>query len=224
MARMKLRELETHLQAVRPFAAPKLLLEQYPTSAHIAACMLHTAQSSFGDVEGRMVADLGCGCGVLAAGLAMLGAAAVVAVDVDEDALAAARENLCELELAADVDLVAADVRALAADDDSQAHGVLRAKSFDTVVMNPPFGTKHNRGIDLAFVRAGLRLATSAVYSLHKTSTRNHIVKKARQWGVHVQVIAELRYALPHSYKHHSKSSVDIDVDFVRFSFEPRRS
>lgn len=41
---------------------------------------------------------------------------------------------------------------------------------FDTVIMNPPFGTR-NTGIDTAFVLKGMQYS-SAVYSLHKTSTR----------------------------------------------------
>jgi rRNA N6-adenosine-methyltransferase METTL5 len=43
---------------------------------------------------------------------------------------------------------------------------------FDTVIMNPPFGTKHNAGMDIKFVEIGLQLARHSVYSLHKTSTR----------------------------------------------------
>ncbi len=84
---MKLRELESHLEKVDVFEKPKILLEQYPTRPHIAACVLHTAQASFGDLEGRSVADLGCGCGVLSVGAVMLGAASVTGFDVDEDAL-----------------------------------------------------------------------------------------------------------------------------------------
>ena len=56
---MKLRELESHLEEVETFEAPKILLEQYATPTHIAACMLHTIQSSYGDIEGKFVADLG---------------------------------------------------------------------------------------------------------------------------------------------------------------------
>ena len=92
---------------------------------------------------------------------------------------------------------------------------------FDTVLMNPPFGTKHNKGIDLAFVRKGLDLLAEggSLYSLHKTSTRDHIVRKAREsWRVECEVVAELRYDLPASYKHHKKASVDIEVDFMRFT------
>ena len=58
-ARIKLKELESHLEGVEVFDRPKVLLEQYPTPPHIAACLLHTMQSSFGDVEDKLVADLG---------------------------------------------------------------------------------------------------------------------------------------------------------------------
>lgn len=48
----------------------------------------------------------------------------------------------------------------------------------DTVVMNPPFGTKI-KGADLAFLRAACALGPATVYSLHKSSTRQHIEKVA---------------------------------------------
>ena len=53
--RLKLRQLESHLEDVDAFEQPKILLEQYPTRAHIAASMLHTMQASFGDIENRKV-------------------------------------------------------------------------------------------------------------------------------------------------------------------------
>lgn len=58
-ARIKLKELESHLEGVEVFDRPKILLEQYHTPPHIAACLLHTMQSSFGDIENKLVADLG---------------------------------------------------------------------------------------------------------------------------------------------------------------------
>jgi predicted RNA methylase len=212
MACMKLRELECHLQQVDVFDNPKVLLEQYPTRPHIAACMLHTMQSTFNDLDDKLVGDLGCGCGVLAIGAVMLGAQHVIGIDLDADALATFKENATAFEMD-NIDMIQADVTQLA--------GSNMDKKFDTVVMNPPFGTKHNKGIDLAFVKQGLKLARTSVYSLHKTSTRSHIVKKAQDWGVTAQVVAELRYDLPATYKHHKKASVDIQVDFIRFSFPP---
>lgn len=43
---------------------------------------------------------------------------------------------------------------------------------FDTIVSNPPFGTKNNAGMDVLFLETGVRMAKNAVYSLHKSSTR----------------------------------------------------
>jgi len=207
MACMKLKQLESNLQQVEEFEKPKVLLEQYPTRPHIAACMLHTMQASFGDIENKNIADLGCGCGVLSVGAVMLGAAYVTGFDVDMDALDLFQNNVTEFDID-NIDIVQCDVKNI--------DTVIQGK-FDTIVMNPPFGTKHNKGMDMLFLRKALDLS-DVVYSLHKTATREHVLKKAADWGVHVKVIAELRYDLPATYKHHKKSSVDIQVDFIRFS------
>ena len=69
----------------------------------------------------------------------------------------------------------------------------------------------------MRFLRVGLYLANTAVYSLHKTSTREHILKVCTDWGVKAEVVAELKYDIPATYKHHKKTSVDIEVDFYRF-------
>ncbi|XP_037857880.2 rRNA N(6)-adenosine-methyltransferase METTL5 isoform X2 [Chlorocebus sabaeus] len=169
MKKLRLKELESRLQQVDGFEKPKLLLEQYPTRPHIAACMLYTIHNTYDDIENKVVADLGCGCGVLSIGTAMLGAG--------------------------------------------------MSKSFDTVIMNPPFGTKNNKGTDMAFLKTALEMARTAVYSLHKSSTREHVQKKAAEWKIKIEIIAELRYDLPASYKFHKKKSVDIEVDLIRFSF-----
>ncbi|XP_022254067.1 methyltransferase-like protein 5 isoform X2 [Limulus polyphemus] len=192
---MKLKELESCLQCVEVFKSPKVKLEQYPTSPHIASRMLHTIDTRYKDLDGCMVADLGCGCGVLAVGASLLGAS---------------YQNSCEYELK-NLELIQMDVTKL---PDAQWNQL-----FDTVIMNPPFGTKRNRGIDMLFLKTGLNMATRAVYSLHKTATREHIRKKTKEWGVNMEVISELRFDLPSSYKFHRQQSVDIEVDFIRFSF-----
>ncbi|KAJ8788521.1 hypothetical protein J1605_005252 [Eschrichtius robustus] len=222
MKKLRLKELESHLQQVDGFEKPKLLLEQYPTRPHIAACMLYTIHNTYDDIENKVVADLGCGCGVLSIGTAMLGAGYViqyillcVGFDIDEDALEIFNRNVEEFELT-NVDMVQCDVCSLSN---------RMSKSFDTVIMNPPFGTKNNKGTDMAFLKTALEMARTAVYSLHKSSTREHIQKKAAEWKIKIDVIAggfcfvELRYDLPASYKFHKRKSVDIEVDLIRFSF-----
>ncbi|XP_043549629.1 rRNA N6-adenosine-methyltransferase METTL5 [Chiloscyllium plagiosum] len=211
MKRLKLKELESLLQRVDGFEQPKLLLEQYPTSPHIAAHMLYTIHTTFDDVESKLIGDLGCGCGVLSIGAAMLDAGLCVGFDIDEGALNIFNRNVEEFELA-NVDMVQCDVCSVMTSKLS--------KAFDTIIMNPPFGTKHNKGVDMKFLKIALDMARTAVYSLHKTSTRNHIQKKAEEWKIKMEVIAELRYDLSASYRFHKKKSIDIEVDFIRFSFK----
>uniref|UniRef100_A0A0P4WGW9 Methyltransferase small domain-containing protein n=1 Tax=Scylla olivacea TaxID=85551 RepID=A0A0P4WGW9_SCYOL len=208
---IRLKELESWLQDLQDFETPKVALEQYQTPPHIAAHIAHTIQASFGDLEGKLVADLGCGCGMLTVAAAIMGAATVVGFDIDSDALKTCKENLEELEITA-AELVQAEVRQLGVSCSRFT------KLFDTVLLNPPFGTKCNQGTDLEFVQVALELSHGSVYSLHKTSTRAHIIKTASRWGVNVQVLAKLRYDLPNTYKFHKKKSVDIEVDFIKFT------
>ncbi len=73
---VKLKQVESYLSGVQPFAKPKYQLEQYNTSAHIAARMVFAAETSYGDLDGKVVADFGCGTGMLAIGAAIMGAGA----------------------------------------------------------------------------------------------------------------------------------------------------
>ena len=59
-AAMKLKHFQSVLQGVKDFESPNFKLEQYKTSAHLAAVMLFTIQEEFGDIEDRVVADMGC--------------------------------------------------------------------------------------------------------------------------------------------------------------------
>ena len=61
-------------------------------------------------------------------------------------------------------------------------------------------------------------MSRGAIYSLHKTSTREHVVNKAASWGMKGEILAELRFDLAATYKFHRRTFVDIEVDFVRFT------
>ncbi|ESP01542.1 hypothetical protein LOTGIDRAFT_172641 [Lottia gigantea] len=136
--RLKRKELESYLQDVDVFNQPKVFLEQYPTTPHIAACMLHTIDEN-DDIEDKIIGDLGVGCGILSIGAAMLGASYVVGFDIDEEALSICHQNLTDLEIE-NYDLVQIDIETMLENCGKFV------KKFDTVVMNPPFGTKHNAG------------------------------------------------------------------------------
>lgn len=208
---MKLKKLEEYLQGVDDFRRPKILLEQYATPSHIASCMLYTIEAKYGDLGGRFVADLGAGCGMLSIGAFLMGAAVTCGFELDADAVQIFRENVTEMELPT-VECVQCNVLT------DLAETTRWTGAFDTVLLNPPFGTKHNAGQDMRFVEVALRMARCAVYSLHKSSTRDFIRKRAaREWGVAAEVVAELRYNLDASYRFHKKKSVDIEVDCWRF-------
>ncbi|CAI7852167.1 unnamed protein product, partial [Closterium sp. NIES-54] len=203
---MKLKQLESLLGDVQQFDNPKIELEQYPTGPHIASRMLYEIHTRFDDMEGRTVLDLGCGCGTLGIAAAMLGAEYVVGVDADDSAIATAQANCQEYEI--DMDFIQAKL----------PHLSLTSGSVEVVVMNPPFGTR-TKGADMLFLAAGLKAASVAVYSLHKSSTREHVQRAAlRDFGAKsAEVLYQVRYNLPAMYKFHKKKEVDIEVDLWRF-------
>ncbi|GAB5354345.1 hypothetical protein AAMO2058_000110900 [Amorphochlora amoebiformis] len=368
---MKLRHLQSMLEDVKSFSDPKYNLEQYSTSPHLAASMIFSIEQSYGDITGKNVADLGCGCGMLTIAAACMGARLSIGFDVDVDALGICHQNLTRHDIEAK--LIHSDIRALllkllamqrkeednregeesgeTKDSNGDVHGTeaesARTQSsdealiteiqvkldklglgdikpisrkrrerelgeqgekelgkeegrekeggeeeggkeergeeeeekedgggeegeekkgeeseeqgkeeegegqeerkaerveetekrrskpdvfdistlpkIDTVLMNPPFGTR-STGIDMVFLETAIRLTQKSVYSLHKTSTRKHILKKASEWGVDVKVIAELRFDIPNMYKFHRKKSVDIEVDLIRCEKLPGKS
>ena len=89
---------------------------------------------------------------------------------------------------------------------------------FDTVICNPPFGTRHT-GIDMTFVHAALQLTDGAVYSLHKSSTRDYIQSTCRQWQVNCDVLYQIDYPLSATYHFHKEKNKVIAVDLIRFYF-----
>lgn len=162
MARIKLKKLEEYLQTLDDFEKPKVQLEQYKTPAHIASHILYTIETNFQDIEGKIVADLGSGCGMLSIGAFMLGASHVVGFEIDEEAINIFKTNVNEMEIE-NIDIVQCNVNMM--ENNVQ-------QKFDTVILNPPFGTKNNAGMDMKFLQAAISMTNGTIYSLHKTSTR----------------------------------------------------
>ena len=61
------------LSRLRVFYKAKVRVEQYPTDSEIAAQMLWESHLR-GDIEGKVIVDLGCGTGILGIGALILGA------------------------------------------------------------------------------------------------------------------------------------------------------
>ena len=143
--------------------------------------------------------DLGTGTGRLALGAALLGAARTTGIDIDPTAISVALENSKVAGL--DVDWVVGDLE------------VIRGR-FDTVVMNPPFGTK-TKHVDKIFLKKALGLA-SIVYSFHKSATREHVLAYLGRSGAKVSAIHEYTLGIPRMFQHHKKRKHVVRVDCYR--------
>ena len=196
---LRKRRLETALQRLRPLGSLSAQLEQYPTPAHIAADVLWEAYSS-GDIQGRDVADLGCGNGIFSIGAKLLGADRVVGLDVDKDAVEVASENASDLSL--EIEFTVSDV--------SDFQG-----SFHTTVQNPPFGaqTKH---ADRAFIRKSIAISPT-VYSLHNEIGMDFVFQMAESLGATCVTVKRYKFEIPYAFEFHRKTREIISVVLLKF-------
>lgn len=202
------RDLERRLERVEGFAAPTPTLEQYRTPANIAAHVVNL-MTLHGDVEGRLVVDLGTGTGMLALGVALAQSAAVVGVDVDRSALETARENEDTIGPSVPVHWVQGDATAppLCVED-------------ATVVMNPPFGAQRgSRHADRAFLAAAASLARVS-YSIHNEGSRDFVESFAADEGGTVTHAFQASFALPRQFDFHEDDERVIQAEVYRIEWE----
>ena len=208
---MSVRNLESDLESLEVFDCPKLQLEQYYTPPKIAAEMLHAIDMDIG-LSGKTVLDLGCGCGILGLGCVNRGAAKVLGIDIDKAALIIGERNRDE------VGLTSENMQYL-------EHDVLNLKNedvpadfqkVDICVSNPPFGTR-TKGLDSCFVRKGLEFS-DVMYSIHKSTTRDFLIKKAKEMNVSIDFLFESKnFPIAETYSFHKSSEKYIKVDIVKF-------
>jgi putative methylase len=196
---MKKRQLEMMLQKLKPLGSRSAPLEQYSTPAGIACDILWEAFTA-GDIEGRSVADLGCGNGVFAIGSMLLGARRATGMDIDPGAVRTAHGNAKALSL--DIDFIEGDV--------SSASG-----KFDTVLQNPPFGAQ-TRHADRVFVRKALELAPRT-YSLHNDGTEAFVAKLVSSLGGDVRPLKKYKFEIPYAFEFHRKATETVSVVLLRF-------
>lgn len=195
------RELEEALRALKPHPHPDPELEQYTTPPKVAAELLFTARYIYNDMEGKLIADLGCGTGRLGIGALFLGAQAAVGVDIDPIAISVAKENAETMGVSDSLHLVLGCIAPL-------------RPVFHTVVMNPPFGTRRKHA-DVVFLDEALKMA-GAIYTIHKSSTRGFILRYIEEKGGEVSALFSMRMEIPHMFSFHKKPRRLIDVDLYR--------
>ncbi|MEA3429668.1 MAG: METTL5 family protein [Nanoarchaeota archaeon] len=212
------------LSKLKVFKDAKIKLEQYPTDSEIAAEVLWNAYLQ-GDIEGKTIADLGCGTGILGIGALILGAKYVYFVDIDEDAL-----DICNSNLDSIKDILQ-DVRGSIDNNNNNPKDIVREniidnvnsqyivkkckvssfkENVDTVIQNPPFGAKV-KNADREFLEKAFEIG-KAIYSMHNATTKKFIQKFADERKSRITHYWEFQFPLKQSMKYHTKRITRITV------------
>jgi len=204
---MKLRHLEMALQQLAGYAKPGAALEQYQTPAPLAARLLYHALMK-GDIQGKTVCDPGCGTGVLSIGAALLGAQCTKGIDIDPHAIEGAKANAFLLDV--DVEFIVADVRDTALPK--------RLGSFDTVIMNPPFGAQ-NVHADRPFIDLALSIAP-VTYSIFNAGSAQFI-KTYIEGRAEIDEQVGGIFSLRRTFSFHTRDVQEIEVEILRLIRKP---
>ena len=189
------KELEKTLSQLQPVDSPKANLEQYPTPANIAAEVVWFAYMQ-GDIENKIIADLGCGNGILGIACLLLNSKRVFFLDADNQALVNTKQNLERLGL---------------------AKFILRREQVsnfkektDTIVQNPPFGVQ-NQHADREFVIKAMESANK-IYSFHKLESEKFISALTRDYNFTIEHVLKFKFPLKKTQEFHTKEVHYVDV------------
>ncbi|MFH1668442.1 MAG: METTL5 family protein [Candidatus Woesearchaeota archaeon] len=189
-------QLAIALSKLKVFTSPRPDLEQYTTDSEIAADMIWAAYMA-GELEDAIIADLGCGTGILGIGTLIMGAGNVFFVDKDKRALEILRSNLEMMDLHEGFDIINSDVSEF-------------TEEVDMVIQNPPFGTQEIHA-DKKFLEHAMRI-TDNIYSFHKTATAGFIVKLCKDNGFMIKEKFNFAFPLKQTMKQHKKKIERIEV------------
>ena len=197
------------LSKLEVFKGPKVRQEQYPTDSEIAASTLWNAYV-LGDIEGRVIVDLGCGTGILGIGALLLGANKVSFIDMDKAALDIAKTNILKVEsesleyngLISKAEFICRDVREVNTE-------------VEVVLENPPFGTKVKHSYRL-FLEKALETAP-IVYSFHKSESKAFLESFAAKKNARITHIWDFKFPLKASFEFHRRQIHRINVSCFRF-------
>lgn len=208
---MKKRKLEILLSTMDDIDDPDPSLEQYRTPSTLASEILYTALLNE-DIEGKKVCELGCGGAPFLAGAWLLGASEVIGIDIDDKCIALARKNMAMVRSSmkdpptGDVEFMVHDLR----------KRIPLISSFDTVLMNPPFGAQMTHA-DRPFIERSMEIA-KVCYAIHNGNSYQFLNKMTDALGVNIELLWEDTMEIPARFTFHTKESKEINVVIVRYS------
>ncbi|MEK6951826.1 MAG: METTL5 family protein, partial [Nanoarchaeota archaeon] len=182
------KQLEVSLSKLNQVISPKVELEQYSTPSNIAAEVLWSAYMN-NDIKNKIVADLGCGNGILGIGASLLGAKKLFFLDSDPTSLLIAKKNLNSLNLSNAI-FLREDVRNF-------------KNKVDTVIQNPPFGVQ-NEHADREFLLRAIEISNK-IYSFHKIESKSFIEAIIRNTQFKLKEVLMFDFPLKKSQEFHEK-------------------
>jgi len=169
------------------FKRPVPELEQYSTPPDIAFEIIKKVNAT-GNLSGK-IADLGCGTGRLTIAAALLGAD-VTGFEIDEDSLNIAKEYSIKNDL---------EIKWI----NQAIEGI--DEVFDTVIMNPPFGSQRP-GADKIFLEKAMNIAKH-IWTIHLSETRKFIEKIVENNDCKIVELYEFDYPLRNTMPFHTKDT-----------------
>ena len=197
--------LELVLGKLNGFQKAKVRDEQYITPSDIAAEVLWKAYFN-GDIEDKVIVDLGAGTGILGIGCLILGAKKVIFVDKDKEVLEICKENLEKIESEG----FEINEWQIMENDIGKVDLIV-----DSVIMNPPFGTKQKHA-DKDFLMKAFEIS-NVTYSFHKTSTKEYIIQQAEKNKFDLKERFDFKFMLRNTMAHHKKGKEYIEVSCFDF-------
>jgi len=190
--------LAVALSKIEVFDSPDIRAEQHPTDSEVAADVLWQAYQK-GDIENRTVADFGAGTGILGIGAILLGAKHVFFVENDKGAVSILRKNLGDF----DNFTIEGDVLEF-------------SEKVDTVIQNPPFGTRKIH-TDRVFLDRAMKISEN-IYSFHKTATVEYLKKHTLKNGFDLVEQMDFSFPLKNTQPHHRRKIHRIQVSCIHLS------
>ncbi len=193
------KELAKTLSKLEELKDANCKLEQYRTDSEVAAEVLWFLYMN-NDIEGKIIADLGCGNGVFGIGCLLLKADRVYFVDKDDKVLDIAKKDYRKLKLK-NGKFFCCSVSKF-------------NKKVDVVIENPPFGVqvKHS---DRVFLDKAMEIS-DLIYSFHKVESENFLKKYCE--GFSVEKLFDIDFVLRRTMKFHKRNKYYVKVGFFRIN------
>ncbi|MDA0715216.1 MAG: methyltransferase [archaeon] len=186
---MKTKHLAMHLSSLEQHPQLSVALEQYQTEGALAARWLTVIEQQY-QIDDVIVADLGCGNGILGIGCLLLGAEHVTFIESDVNAIEILHNNLKDI-----------PSERYTIVHQSIDEGTVLPSNIQMVIMNPPWGVQKSMA-DRAFFNTALSCMASSVHVLH-SSEAQHIQTLAQDMGWSCQKLFNDQFRLPAIYQHH---------------------